>query len=60
MTMTKEKEDAVQAHKLTESPTAEPDFNGGAIIDDQGAEIPITEEMVQVACDELGDDETQA
>ena len=37
---------------------AEPDFNGAAIIDENGVEIPITEEMVQTACDELDDSET--
>jgi hypothetical protein len=33
-------------------------FNGAAIINEQGKEIPITEEMVQTACDELEDSET--
>ena len=35
--------------------TVAADFNGAAIIDDQGVEVPITEDMVQTACDELGD-----
>ncbi len=29
------------------------DFHGAAIIDANGREIPITEEMVQEACDKL-------
>ena len=29
------------------------DFHGAAIIDASGREIPITEEMVQQACDKL-------
>jgi len=28
-------------------------FNGAAIIDENGAEIPITEDMVQRACEHL-------
>ncbi|MGB2287999.1 MAG: PA1571 family protein [Porticoccaceae bacterium] len=32
-----------------------PNFNGAAIIDENGNEIPITEEMVQNACDSLED-----
>ncbi|MDB4322045.1 hypothetical protein N9975_00350 [bacterium] len=35
--------------------TVAADFNGAAIIDEQGVEVPITEDMVQTACDELGD-----
>lgn len=34
-------------------PEAEPDFHGAAIIDEQGREIPITESMVQRACEKL-------
>lgn len=30
-----------------------PDFHGAAIIDDEGIEIPITEEMIVHACREL-------
>ncbi len=29
------------------------DFHGAAIIDDNGKEIPITEEMVKQACQEI-------
>jgi len=29
------------------------DFHGAAIIDDNGREIPITEEMIQQACEDL-------
>lgn len=35
----------------------EVDFHGAAIIDEKGREIPITEEMIQQACDELEGDE---
>ncbi len=38
-------------YPLTNTP--KPGFNGGAIIDDQGKETAITEEMIQKACDEL-------
>ena len=33
--------------------TPSPDFHGAAIIDDEGNEIPITEEMIKKACDDL-------
>ena len=33
----------------------QPNFNGAAIIDDDGNEIPITEEMIKSVCDELED-----
>lgn len=37
-----------------------PDFNGAAIIDENGVEVAITEEMVQSACDQLdGSKETE-
>ena len=36
----------------------QPNFNGAAIINEQGKEIPITEEMVKTACEELDDSET--
>lgn len=32
----------------------EPSFNGAAIIDEQGNEVPITEDMIQAACKKLG------
>ncbi|MDA9826145.1 hypothetical protein N9X86_02870 [Porticoccaceae bacterium] len=35
----------------------QPNFNGAAIINEQGEEIPITEEMVQTACEKLDDSE---
>ena len=35
------------------SETANPGFNGAAIIDEHGNEVPITEEMIQAACNEL-------
>lgn len=34
-----------------------PDFHGAALLDDEGNEIPITEDMVREACKEL--DETR-
>ena len=35
-------------------------FNGAAILDQQGREVPITEEMVQGACHELVADDQDA
>ncbi|AJD47917.1 hypothetical protein S7S_07505 [Isoalcanivorax pacificus W11-5] len=35
------------------TPDWEKDFNGAALIDAQGREIPITEDMVQQACAHL-------
>ncbi|MEZ5524397.1 MAG: hypothetical protein R3E62_05440 [Pseudomonadales bacterium] len=37
--------------KMQENSTT--DFHGAAIIDSNGHEVPITEEMVQKACEEL-------
>ena len=34
--------------------SATPDLHGAAIINDQGVEVPITEDMIKAACDELG------
>lgn len=42
--------DKQQQHDETEDPV---DFHGAAIIDGEGHEIPITEEMVKEACDKL-------
>lgn len=39
----------------SDSNPLQPNFNGAAIIDDDGNEIPITEEMIKSACDELED-----
>lgn len=48
---------AVQQHSRNENShgqlSEQRDFHGAAIIDDSGNEIPITEEMIQHACDEL-------
>ena len=44
--------------KEQETQPEQPNFNGAAIINEHGKEIPITEEMVQTACDELEDSET--
>ncbi len=38
-----------------DSSPAQPNFNGAAIIDENGNETPITEEMIKSACDELED-----
>lgn len=40
--------------KINEQTT---DFHGAALIDEDGNEIPITEDMVQDACHNLEDDE---
>ena len=32
------------------------DFNGAAVIDEQGREVPITEAMIQQACETLAKD----
>jgi hypothetical protein len=42
----------------TKQGAAEPDFNGAAIIDGNGVEIPITEEMIKNACDQLDNSKT--
>ena len=34
-------------------PAQEPDFHGAAIIDEQGREIPITENMIRSAIEQL-------
>ena len=39
--------------KNTETKNTDTDFHGAAIIDENGQEIPITEEMVQKACEKL-------
>ncbi len=41
----------ISTEKQTEP--AAPDFNGAAIIDENGVEVAITEEMVQSACDQF-------
>ncbi len=41
----------ISTEKQTER--AASDFNGAAIIDENGVEVAITEEMVQSACDQL-------
>lgn len=33
--------------------TSQTDFNGAAVIDDEGREIPITEKMIKEACEKL-------
>jgi len=47
-------------HQQTPEPTVAPEQSqqpvGGAIIDEQGQEIPITENMIQRACRELEKD----
>ncbi len=46
---TKQQQNQVQDNP--EDTTA--DFHGAAVIDNEGHEVPITEEMVQQACDDL-------
>lgn len=36
-----------------QSKNADINFNGAAILDDAGREVPITENMIQTACDQL-------
>ncbi len=43
-------------HKETNPKELEPDFHGAALIDENGNEIPITENMVQKACSVPEDD----
>lgn len=45
----------MKAHdpKVRQYRGSETDFHGAAIIDEQGHEIPITEQMVQQACSAL-------
>ena len=45
-------------HKNPETLPEQPDFNGAAMINELGEEIPITEEMVQDACDQLENTKT--
>lgn len=42
----------------TEETSQEVDFHGAAVIDEKGREIPITEEMIQKACEELDEAES--
>ena len=42
------------ASAMTGDEVLNAEFNGAAIIDDQGNEVPITEEMIQSACKKLG------
>ncbi|MCG8317405.1 MAG: hypothetical protein MI976_29660 [Pseudomonadales bacterium] len=48
-----EKENITLANDWTMGNNNQPDFHGAAIIDADGNEIPITEAMVQRACNEL-------
>lgn len=45
--------------KKPEEQPEEVDFHGAAVIDENGREIPITEEMIQKACEELDDSDTE-
>ncbi|MGS2722237.1 PA1571 family protein [Porticoccus sp. GXU_MW_L64] len=47
-----------QKDKLPFPPEA--DFHGAAIIGEDGKEIPITEEMVESACEKMDKPQTQA
>lgn len=46
-----------QAPKPMDDDNQEVDFHGAAVIDENGREIPITEEMIQKACAELDESE---
>lgn len=46
-----------QTLKQSDDQPQEVDFHGAAIIDEDGHEIPITEEMIQQACAELDEGE---
>ena len=43
----------MQANENKVSVTSGNPFHAAALLDDQGREIPITEEMIMHACDEL-------
>lgn len=47
-----------QATDQREDDKQEVDFHGAAVIDESGREIPITEEMIQKACAELDESES--
>lgn len=49
---------AQKPEQQTEEQSQEVDFHGAAIIDAKGREIPITEEMIQKACEELDEAES--
>ena len=38
----------------------EVDFHGAAVISKNGKEVPITEEMVRQACEEMGSEESSS
>lgn len=45
---------ANQLPQVPEMPSAMADcFHGAALLDDNGREIPITEEMIRLACEQL-------
>ncbi len=46
-----------QPPKPMDDDNQEVDFHGAAVIDENGREIPITEEMIQKACAELDESE---
>jgi len=51
--MTQSAQPKQPAHTDTE---IEVDFHGAAIIDENGKEVPITEDMVKDACEKMEDD----
>jgi len=44
---------STEKHDQNNQKETAPDFHGAAIIDDEGHEIPITDEMVKGACEDL-------
>lgn len=43
----------IEAQMSKQQYKPEPDFHGGAVIDERGREVPITESMVRQACQAL-------
>lgn len=43
----------MSANNISRQTKPAPDFHGAALIDERGREIPITEAMVQRACQQL-------
>tara|TARA_R110000787_G_scaffold38998_9_gene97874 strand:+ start:50 stop:274 length:225 start_codon:yes stop_codon:yes gene_type:complete len=46
--------------KRQDTSNAEPDFKGAAIINEDGSETPITEDMIQTACEQLDPETSEA
>lgn len=44
---------STETHKKNDQEESPSDFHGAAIIDNEGHEVPITDEMVKNACENL-------